>query len=203
MLYSETQSGIIKKLFYLALILLILDISSIYLFKGVFSIDYTHIVRRLTDLILYLVSPVVLWYLVGEFSKDKKAALIAIVTTLISALTIRFAGEFFNYYIRIFILASPFLTFGIAHHKSAKGLLYLIPFFIFQGLSLGNLHLIFNFINQYFFNYRPVNLFTINIASGDGSGFATSIFIVPALLNYCILILKYLILYVFYIHVKQ
>lgn len=143
MILDSPQIKIIKKLFYLALILFILVLLKTYILQGLLSLESNNLGYRIIDTLIYSINSVVFWYLIGKFTKDRTAALYAIgITILITSALLIISIDNDNIFLKSIVGSLAFLAFGIAHHKSIKGLLYVIPFLIFQGLDLGDLYFI-------------------------------------------------------------
>lgn len=203
MFLTESQTTIVKKLFYLALFLTTLDILSIYVLRGLLGLNSDHPGFRIVNTLIYLTNPVVLWYLVGKFTKDSKAALYAMAMTIIISLGFTLAnllndtsGGFDNMFIKTLTITLPFLAFGIAHHKSSKALLYLIPCFVFYGLNLGDLFFVFSRFENILRNVDFDGFFRIKIQSGAGSYW--HIYPLKRVIRFSHLIIEFILMIKFY-----
>lgn len=205
MVQHEHQSIIVKKLFYLALVLTGLYLILMFLILGYITDDtkslYYLIPIRLLNSIPYLA----LWFLFGNYIKDKRAALAAmgtfIVVSLFSAIffngqtTITFLEDFTT---RTLLFSLPFLAFGLTHHKSWKGLLYLIPFVVFHGIEAQSIGFLFYKIEPYLRRIDLDDILSLSIPLHDSPGRSLSIYPLERVITYSLSILKLLLLTYFY-----
>lgn len=205
MLLNDSQINIVKKLFYLALILTSLDIFSIYLLQGLLGLKSDHLGYKIVNNLIYITNPIVLWYLVGRYTKDRTAALLAIavtfiiyfVLTIISIFNDTSAG-FDNIFSKTLAGSLPFLVFGIVHHKSAKGLLYLIPFFIFHGLYLGDLNFILDQVDRILRHVDLDGLLELKIPSNTSTSSYWQIYPLSKIIFFCQVIIQFILMVKFY-----